>query len=285
MLRGPFLSKDWIGAVENYDEADWVLLGVPFDGTCSYRPGSRFAPEEIRLASWGLEEYSPLVKRELSEVPFFDGGELGFPFGNKESTLQIIKENVQDILSDNKKYFGVGGEHLVTLPAIEAYKEKYPELGVIHFDAHTDLRDEYLDEKLSHATVIRRVSELVSPENLTQIGIRSGEKTEFDWMKEHGTFIDNIESAKKKLSKLKDNNIPVFITVDLDVMDPSIFPGTGTPEAGGMSYEELMMWFLALRDLNVVGIDAVELAPHYDKSGVSTAVAAKVIREMLLIFG
>jgi agmatinase len=283
MLSGPFLSKDWIGANPDLETSKWVLVGLPFDGTCSYRPGTRFAPEHIRLASWGLEEYSPYLKKEMSEISFYDAGELDLPFGNRDRCLEIIKNNVKDILANDKFYFGIGGEHLVTYPAIEAYIEKYPEMGLIHFDAHTDLREDYLGEKLSHASVIRRISEKINPEKIFQIGIRSGEKHEFEWMKNNNTLLKDKAELPAVLEKL--SSIPIFITVDLDVLDPSIMCGTGTPEAGGLTFNGFMEWLLPFKDLNIVGADVVELSPHYDASGSSTATAAKIIREMLLMIG
>lgn len=277
MLSGPFLSKDWIGAVSSYDEAKVVMVGLPFDGTCSYRPGSRFAPERIRLASWGLEEYSPVFDSDLNDVLFYDAGELEFPLGNTQSSLDLIEKNVKQIYADNKKFLGIGGEHLVTLPAFKACKEHYPDLCVIHFDAHTDLRDDYLGEKNSHASVIRRIGEIAGFENIKQIGIRSGTKEEFDLMKKYSTLIDSFDS----LDGFK--NKKIFLTIDLDVLDPSIMSGTGTPEAGGFTYLQLREWLKYLADFDIVGADVVELAPDYDKSEVSTAVAAKVIRDVLMI--
>ena len=283
MLKGPFLSKDWIGATPKYKDSEWVLLGLPYDGTCSYRPGTRFAPQEIRLASWGLEEYSPDIERELSEVKFYDAGDLDIPFGNREAILKMIKTNVKTALKDGKKVFGIGGEHLVTLPEIEAYLDLYSDLCVVHFDAHTDLREDYLGEKLSHAAVMKRICEkLKTPKNLCQTGIRSGEKYEFDFMKKYNTFCANIEEFQAHLGDFSDK--PIFITVDLDVLDPSIMSGTGTPEAGGFSYNKLIAHLKEIKGKNVVGMDVVELSPHYDASGVSTAVASKIIREMLLLF-
>lgn len=277
MLRGPFLDRSWMGQNPDYSTSDIVMLGLPFDGTVSYRPGSRFAPEQIRLASWGLEEYSPFFDKELASVNFHDAGDLEFPLGNTKKSLDIIKENVKDIYSDKKRVFGIGGEHLVTLPEIQAVSEHFDNLAIVHFDAHTDLREDYLGENLSHASVIRRCSEIVGAENIKQIGIRSGMKEEWDFMEEHKTLCHEFSD----LECLKDKNI--FITVDLDVLDTSIMPGTGTPEVGGMSFKELCGWFKYLKDFNIVGADVVELAPDYDSTGASTAVATKVIRELLMI--
>lgn len=277
MLKGPFLSKDWIGSTPDYEKSKIVMIGLPFDGTCSFRPGSRFAPERLRLASWGLEEYSPVFDKDLNDSMFYDAGELEFPFGNTQGTLDIIEENATQIFQDGKKYFGIGGEHLVTFPALKACTDKYPDVAVVHFDAHTDLREEYMGEKNSHASVMKRIAEIVGYENIKQIGIRSGTEEEFDLMKRHNTLIDSFEG----LTPLK--NKKIFLTIDIDVLDPSIVCGTGTPEAGGLTYLQLLEWIKHLKDFDIVGADVVELAPDYDKSDVSTAVTAKVIRDVLMI--
>ena len=276
MLRGPFLDRSWMAQNPDYNSSDIVMLGLPFDGTVSYRSGSRFAPEQIRLASWGLEEYSPVFNRELADVNFHDAGDLEFPLGNTYKSLEQIKENVEDIYKDGKKVFGIGGEHLVTLPEIQAVSKYIDNLSIVHFDAHTDLREEYLGEEMSHSAVIRHCSEIVGPENIKQIGIRSGMKEEWEFMKAHNTLCHKFSD----IDCLKGKN--VFVTVDLDCLDTSIMPGTGTPEAGGMTFKKLNEWFYYLKDFNIVGADVVELAPDYDASGASTAVATKVIRELLM---
>ena len=281
MLKVPFLPRNWTNSTENFEEADCVMVGLPYDGTCSYRPGARFAPELIRIASYGLESYSPIQERDLDDVKFYDAGEIEFQLGNREDSLQKIETAAEETLLHNKKWLGVGGEHLVTFPAIKAYSKKYSELYVIHFDAHADVREDYIEEKLSHACVMRRISEIITPDNLIQIGIRSGTQDEFEWMKENNTIAKTQEDLKERLKFLE--NKPVFLSVDLDVLDPSLMSGTGTPEPGGMSYNELMSWLMLLKNLNIVGADVVELSPHYDQSGVSTVTAAKVIREVLLL--
>jgi len=277
MLTGPFLDRNWMGQNPDYNTSSIIMLGLPFDGTVSYRSGSRFAPERIRLASWGLEEYSPEFDKELADVNFHDAGDLAFPLGNTVKSLDMIEKNVDEIYSDGKKVFGIGGEHLVTLPEIKAIAKHVKNLAIIHFDAHTDLRKEYLGEALSHSAVIRHCADIIGAENLKQIGIRSGMKEEFDFMKEHRTLVHKYS----ELDILKDKN--VFVTVDLDVLDPSVMCGTGTPEAGGMTFNELLGWFRYLKNFKIIGADVVELAPDYDASGVSTAVASKVIRELLMV--
>ena len=276
MLKGPFLDRNWMAQNEDYETASIVMLGMPFDGTVSYRSGSRFAPEQIRLASWGLEEYSPYFDKHLGDCNFHDVGDLEFPLGNTQKSLDLIEENVKQIYQDGKKVFGIGGEHLVTLPEIKAVSEFYKDLAIVHFDAHTDLRNEYLGEALSHSAVIKHCANIVGFENLKQIGIRSGMKEEFELMKKYGTLIQKYSQLDSLKSK------PIFVTVDLDVLDTSIMPGTGTPEVGGLTFDELLGWFKYLSNFNIVGADVVELAPDYDSSGASTAVATKVIRELLM---
>ncbi len=276
MLSGPFLDRNWMAQNPDYETSDIVMLGLPFDGTVSYRSGSRFAPEQIRLASWGLEEYSPLFDKELADVNFHDAGDLEFPLGNTYKTLDQIEQNVREIYKDGKRVFGIGGEHLVTLPEVKAAFEFYKDLAVVHFDAHTDLREEYMGEEMSHSAVIRHISKFVNPKNIKQIGIRSGMKEEWEFMKEHNTRCHKYSDIDELKGK------PIFVTVDLDCLDTSIMPGTGTPEAGGMTFNELAGWFKYLKDFNIIGADVVELAPDYDASGASTAVATKVIRELLM---
>ena len=276
MLTGPFLDRNWMGQNPDYASSDIIMLGMPFDGTVSYRPGSRFAPEQIRLASWGLEEYSPYFDKHLEDCNFHDAGDLEFPLGNTKKSLGVIRQNVEEIYKDGKRVFGIGGEHLVTLPEIQAISKYVDNLAIVHFDAHTDLREEYLGEPLSHSAVIRHSAEIIGFENLKQIGIRSGMKEEFELMKKYNTLIHE----HKELDVFKDKNI--FITVDLDVLDTSIMPGTGTPEVGGLDFNQLVGWFKYLSLFNIIGADVVELAPDYDASGASTAVATKVIRELLM---
>ncbi len=274
----------FIGCDKEYKDANIVLFGAPFDGTTSFRPGTRFAGQAIRSESIGIETYSPYQDKDLDASSIFDGGELDLPFGNTERVLNEIEKYTMDIISDEKIPFMVGGEHLVTLGAVRAVSKKYPDLHIIHFDAHTDLRTDYLGEKLSHATVLRRIWDLVGDGKIFQYGIRSGEKYEFDFAKEH-TILNkfNLEALHDGIKQLQGK--PVYFTLDLDVLDPSIFPGTGTPEAGGVTFSELLRAVLSLKGLNIVGCDVVELSPVYDQSGVSTAVACKIIREILLTLG
>lgn len=273
----------FIGCDNDYNESKIVIFGAPFDGTTSYRPGTRFASAAMRNESIGIETYSPYLDKDMEDYNFFDGGDLEFVFGNPAKNIEIIKEYTLSILKDNKIPAMIGGEHLVTLGAVQAIAEKYSDLHIIHFDAHADLRQDYLGEKLSHATVIRRVWEIVGDNKIYQFGIRSGEREEFLFAKDH-TYMNkfDMKTLDEVVEKLK--NKPVYITIDLDVLDSSVFPGTGTPEAGGITFKELVNAIMMFQKLeNIVAFDINELSPMLDASGASTACACKVLREMLLV--
>ncbi|MGI6054798.1 MAG: agmatinase [Clostridium sp.] len=267
-----------------YEEAGIVLYGAPFDSTTSYRPGTRFGSRAIRSESYGLESYSPYQDRDLEDFCVFDSGDLELCFGSAKKALEDLEERAEVILEDGKIPFLLGGEHLVTLAAVRAAVRKYPDLAILHFDAHTDLRDEYLGVKLSHACVLRRCWELLGDGRIFQFGIRSGERAEWIWGKDHvetHPFTVEFEVLSDVLRRLEGR--PVYLTVDLDVMDPSVFPGTGTPEPGGISFDMLRQAVTQIcSEANVVGCDVNELAPMLDASGASTAVACKIVREMLL---
>lgn len=274
--------ETFIGCDAAYKDADTVLFGAPYDCTTSFRPGTRFASAAMRRESYGLELYSPYQGKELTDRKIFDGGDLELPFGAPEPMLRMIEKQAAGILKDGKRPFMLGGEHLVTLGAVRAAVKKFPDLHILHFDAHADLRDDYLGQKLSHACVLRRCHELVGDGKIYQFGIRSGDKSEFDWGKEHVfTRLFDFEGLDGALRALAGK--PVYLTVDLDVLDPSVFPGTGTPEPGGVSFDALRKAVTdACGALNVVAADVNELSPHYDASGASTAVACKIVREMLI---
>ncbi|MFR5264306.1 agmatinase [Clostridium sp.] len=272
----------FIGCEAEYDEASIVVFGAPFDSTTSFRPGTRFASQTMRNDSFGLESYSPYQDKDLYDYKIFDGGDLELPFGSSERALKDIEDFSKQVVEDGKIPAMIGGEHLVTLGSVRSVVNKYPDLHIIHFDAHADLREEYLGQKLSHATVLHRVWDLVGDNKIFQFGIRSGDKEEFAWGKDHVyTNKFNLDTLDVIVDKLKEK--PVYVTIDLDVLDPSVFPGTGTPEPGGVQFKELLNAILSLKDLNIVGFDINELSPQYDVSGASTAVACKVLREMLLI--
>ena len=284
--------SQFIGCDKPYREADTVLFGAPYDSTTSFRPGTRFGPSAMRMESFGIETYSPMQDKDLvDDTKVFDSGDLELPFGAPEPALKMIEERTARILEDGKRPFLLGGEHLVTLGAFRAVQKKYPNVVIIHFDAHADLREDYLGNPLSHACVLRRCHDLVGDGRIFQLGIRSGTRDEFQFMKDgHVTtepFADStLESVVKVLSSPLPStftSVPVYLTIDMDVLDPSEFPGTGTQEAGGFSYLQLVEDVrLICSRLNVVALDNVELNPGLDSTGRSTALACKFLRECLL---
>lgn len=277
----------FIGANPNYNESKVVLYGMPMDWTVSYRPGSRFGPARIREVSIGLEEYSAYLDRELFDVKYYDAGDIPLPFGNPQKSIDLIEEYVGKLLAEDKFPLGMGGEHLVSWPVMKAMAAKYKDLAIIHMDAHTDLREHYEGEPLSHSTPIRKIAEHIGPENVYSFGIRSGMKEEFDWAKEVGMHISKfevLEPLKEMLPKLAGR--PVYVTIDIDVLDPAHAPGTGTVDAGGITSKELLASIheIARSQVNVVGADLVEVAPIYDHSEQTANTASKLIREMMLGF-
>ena len=276
--------ETFLGCDADYEESSIVLIGAPYDCTTSNRPGARFACRAMRSESEGLETFSPFQNLDLCDVKVFDSGDLQLGFGDAAPVLESIRARVLGVLCDKKLPFLIGGEHLVTLGAVQAAAEIYPDLHIIHFDAHADVRGDYLGVKLSHACVIRRCWEILGDGRIYQFGIRSGERQEFAWAETEGHTVmrrfdfEGLSEVVRTLGKK-----PVYLTVDLDVLDPSAFPGTGTPEAGGVSFLQLQKAVCTVCEgANVVGCDVTELSPPLDASGCSTATACKVVREMLL---
>lgn len=277
-------TETFLGCDADWKEARVVLYGAPYDSTTSFRPGTRFGSRAIRSESYGLELYSPYQDAEL-RGRVLDSGDLELPFGDPAPALAMIEARAAEILQGGKVPFLLGGEHLVTLGAVRAAAKVHKGLHILHFDAHADLRADYLGSPLSHACVLRRCHELVGDGRIWQFGIRSGDKAEFDWGKGHVfTHKFDLEGLSEALDALQGK--PVYLTVDLDVLDPSVFPGTGTPEPGGVSFDALRRAVTdACRRLNIVAADVNELSPHYDASGISTAAACKIVREMLIALG
>jgi agmatinase len=277
-------SFGFMGAIDNYQEADVVLLGIPMDFTVSYRSGSRMGPQSIRNVSVGLEEYSFYLKKSLCAKKYYDCGDLILPWGNVSRSLIIIKKSAQKLFQDDKFPIFIGGEHLVSYPLIEAAYEKHPDLVVIHFDAHADLRMDYLGEQNSHASVIRRVVELLGGENVFQFGIRSGDESEFIFAKDNTNMFPEevVKPLKQVIPRLKDR--PVYVTLDIDVIDPAFAPGTGTPEPGGCSSREIIECIHLLGGVRVIGFDLVEVLPTSDLSERTALLGAKLIREAILAF-
>nr|WP_330379634.1 agmatinase [Butyrivibrio sp. AE2032] len=275
--------ETFIGCDGSYEESGIVLFGAPFDSTTSFRPGARFGSAAIRHESFGIETYSPYQDKDLTDIKVFDCGDLELCFGSPEAALNDIEEQTRGILNDGKLPIMLGGEHLVTLGAVRAVFEKYPKMHIIHFDAHADLRDDYLGANLSHACVIRRCHDLVGDGKIHQFCIRSGDREEFRFADSHTDMHKfDFDGLKELCEELSSDKLPVYLTIDLDCLDPSVFCGTGTPEAGGVNFTELLSAIIEVSRTEIVGADVNELAPMLDQSGASTAVACKVLRELIL---
>ena len=266
----------YLGASQSCEAARVALFGCPYDGTASYRSGARFGPAAIREASQVLETYDPRTKIDLDDCVFCDLGDLEISPGDKAGTLLQIETAARDILAEEKIPAALGGEHLISLPLVKAVYARFSDMVLVQFDAHLDLKDKYLGDRLCHATVMRRVADFLHPSRILQAGTRSGTLEEFEFARKCRILEANAEDIPRWIS-----DRPVYVTVDLDVLDPSVFPGTGTPEPGGVSYGILEDWLLSLNGQTIIGWDVVELAPHWDPTQVSSIVAAKVVRTLM----
>jgi len=278
--RGPV----FMGSMDNYEQAELVLIGAPMEVTVSFRPGTRKGPEQIRLVSPGLEEYSLDLDRDLADYCYYDAGDVVLPPGSLQESLHRIGAVTAKILKGSKFPLVIGGEHLVSLAVIKEVAASYPELAVIQLDAHADLREDYLGERYSHATVMRRVADLVGGENIYQLGIRSGTREEIEFGRKHTNLFLNelIQPLQEIIPLLKGR--PVYVTLDIDVVDPAYAPGTGAAEPCGCTSQEIIQALHLLGELYVVGFDLVEVSPLYDPSERTALLAAKLVREAILTF-
>jgi agmatinase len=277
----------FIGSSPRLAESNWVLLGVPMDFTVSRKAGSRFGPESIRAESHNLETYSPVQGKDLSEVRFYDLEDVSFPFGDARQALATVEAVAKRLIKRGKRIAGLGGEHLVSLGLIKAASLFWPELRVVHLDAHADLRKNLRGGNLNHSSVMRHVAEtcLAKTRRLHQFGIRSGCAEELEWGREHTCLHlhEVLEPLKSSLDELRP--YPIYVSIDIDVVDPAAAPGTGTPEACGITSRELVEALHCMAPLNIVGFDLVEVAPDLDVNGITSALAAKCVREALIQWG
>jgi len=282
-MKLPFIETTYISASASFEKSKGVILGCPYDGSASFRPGARFGPSAIRRASWGIETFSPYFQRDLGQCSIHDMGDLELPLGEKKISLGLIRNGLGKILSEKKFPILLGGDHLITLPIIEEILTIYPRLHLLQIDAHTDLREDYLGEPLSHSTVMRKVVDHLGEGRLFQIGIRSGTEEEFKLARKMKSIVSlDPGSLSSMIKRLR--NQPVYITLDLDVMDPGLLPGVGTPEPGGLNFQEFIFLLKKLQGLHVIGFDVVELTPDYDPTQVSSVTASVILREMILAF-
>lgn len=282
-MKLPFIETNYISANASFEKSRGVILGCPYDGSASFRPGARFGPSAIRKASWGIETFSPYFQRDLTRCSIHDMGDLELPLGEKKISLSLIRKALSQILSKKKFPILLGGDHLITLPIVEELFRRYPNLHIIQIDAHTDLREDYLGESLSHSTVMRKVVDHLGEGRLFQIGVRSGTEDEFKLARKWKSIVPNDPRALRAMVKHLKNQ-PVYVTLDLDVIDSGLLPGVGTPEPGGLTFQGLLSLLKELQSLHVVGFDVVELAPDYDPTGISSVTTSVILREMILTF-
>lgn len=277
-------KASFMASSRDYEQSSKVIIGIPMDATTSFRPGTRLAPYRVREVSESVEEYSVYQDKSLEEIAFYDAGDIIIPFGNVSESLRRIEEVSRGLVKQGKQVFAIGGEHLVSLPLIKAYHRQYPDLVVIQMDAHADLRSDYLGETLSHATVMRHVVEKIGDKNLYQLGIRSATRDELKFAASRtNLYLDVLLGAVDEvMDRIGDR--PVYLSLDIDILDPAFAPGTGTPEAGGVSSRELLQALHRLAELRVVGFDMVEISPPYEKGDNTSILGAKILREALLAY-
>ena len=282
-LNGGLGARGSFWEAGDYASADVVIIGAPMDYTVSFRPGARTGPGIIREMSAVLETYSPYLKGDLEHISLFDHGDLEIVFGNAKKSLEIIFKAAKQVFDDGKFPVFIGGEHLISLPVVKAAFNKYgKELLLFHFDAHTDLREEYMGESLSHATVIRKCMDFMEGSSIYQFGIRSGLREEFLLGSQRTNFypFKVAEPLERTVKAVGDR--PLYVTIDIDVVDPSYAPGTGTPEPGGCTPKEILQAVHLLGGCNVIGMDIVEVMGYGDPAGITGALAAKILREALI---
>jgi agmatinase len=258
------------------------LFGVPYDGTTSFRPGTRFGPAAIREVSTGLETYCPQLDADLEDVAFADLGAVDIPFGAPEPVVQAVRRATQSVLELGLRPLMLGGEHSISSGAVASVAAQHPDLVLVQLDAHADLRHTWLGAHHSHACAMRRCLEVLPSQQLLQVAIRSGTRDEFSELRNSGRLVPIVAMAEA-LRPLR--GTPLYLTVDLDWFDPAVLPGTGTPEPGGFLWGDFAALIAELRHHRLVGADVVELAPMLDPTGVSSVLAAKVVRSLVLLMG
>ena len=272
----------YMGASRNPNGCKVGLFGVPYDGTTSFRPGTRFGPAAVREVSTGLETYCPQLDLDLETMAYADLGAVDIPFGAPEPVVKAVYNATIHVLDLQLKPLMLGGEHSISSGAVAAVAERHPDLALVQLDAHADLRHEWLGARHSHACAMRRCLDVLPSRNLLQIAIRSGTREEFSELRSSGRLVP-FEQMGARLQDLR--GLPLYLTVDLDWFDPAVMPGTGTPEPGGFLWQDFAELVSELQHHNLVGADVVELAPQLDRSGISSVLAAKVTRSLLLLMG
>ncbi len=270
----------FMGGLRDPEGCRVALFGVPYDGTTSFRPGTRFGPAAIREVSTGLETYCPQLDRDLEDIPYVDIGAVEIPYGDPQPVVDAVRHATDTVLAAGMKPLMLGGEHSISSGAVAAVAERHPDLVLVQLDAHADLRDEWLGSRHSHACAMRRCLEVLPSQQLLQIAIRSGTFEEFRELHRSDRLI-SVQDIPARMTPLRGR--PIYLTVDLDWFDPAVMPGTGTPEPGGFTWNDFATVINELRHHRLMGADVVELAPQLDSSGISSVLAAKVTRSLLLL--
>jgi len=287
MIKNLFNNENaiFMGAKRNPDDCSIGIFGVNYDGTCSFKPGARFGPEAIRQVSSCLETYCPNLNKDLEDILYVDFGSILIDKNDSKSVIESVKSATNFLINKRLSPIMLGGEHSITTGAIEALVKKYPDLILVQLDAHADLRESYIGNKHSHACTMKRCLEVLPEKKILQVGIRSGTKEEFQIMQNNNQLVNFCPSGnaeKLRQALLPYSKCPIYLTIDLDWFDPSLLAGTGTPEPGGFFWNDFEEILKTLRDFRIVASDIVELSPEIDKSGVSSIVAAKVLRSLIL---
>jgi agmatinase len=277
-------SPVFTGNQQTFEEAEYVILGVPFDVTSTYRSGARFAPLAIRDASLNIEGYSFRTGMDIEDLKIHDLGDLHVA-GDVELTLGRLALVAQDLFDANKVPVFIGGEHTITLGVMRSLDEN---VALVSFDAHLDLRDDYLGLTISHTTFMRRIKETVNPSKILEIGTRAVCKEELDYAKKSGIeFLtahqirkDGVKNMVETIDDIVNGYEKIYLTIDMDVLDPAFAPAVQNPEPEGLDTPTLLGLLEAVCNSRVVGFDLVEVAPHYDR-GLTATQAAKTIFEVL----
>ena len=270
-------------ADSGYEKARYVICGVPFDGTSSFRLGSRLAPDEMRKASYNFESYNSFFDIDLSDVCIHDAGNLDVA-ENIDGTLSLISANAEKFAGDGKIPVMLGGEHSLSYPFVRACKNKYPDLGFVVLDAHMDLRDEFHGEKNSHACISKHIIDDLTKKYVS-IGIRSGTCEEYEYVRENKIKMYSAEDVYSRgieqiISEFREYiRGPVYLSVDMDAIDPAYAPALGTPEPYGITPRDVRTVISCLAPY-IVGFDLVEIAPAYD-SGNTAVLGAKLVRDFI----
>jgi agmatinase len=261
-----------------------LLFGIPFEGRVNLRKGADGGPRELRLASDSIETYSPALDRDLEDLALADLGDCELPGGAPpREQLEAARAQIAAWWRPGVMPFMLGGDHTATLPVIEVLAHAFADLRILQLDAHPDLREEFLGERYNYASAMARVMDVVPPERVYQVGMRTGTREEFAPPRPHffpaiaGPPLDVVRRLLPELVRH-----PLYVTIDVDVLDPSEAPGTGSPEPCGISTRELVSIVHLLAACPVIGGDLVEVAPAWDSSGRTGITASWVIREALL---